>query len=118
MLDEAAEQRIVAAAEEAGRHCGLYASHIHIQTPPEEGDEEEEHRHPALPEGGPALVIVAYDVGDLALSPRTLDPQDEDTRAAFREIVTDEQREQVKKLKSEGMTGGLAELEADDPEGL
>jgi hypothetical protein len=107
MLDQDAQDRLTAAVEETGRHLGLYAHAIRIHQPDPDED-------PSIPDDHPAIVLASFDVGDLAFSSRVLDPQNEETNAEFREMVVDEQRSEVERLRREGMTGALAELEDDD----
>lgn len=108
MLDQESQDRIAASLEEASRHVGLYVHGINIIQPDPADD-------PSIPEDAPAMVLAAFDVGDLAFSRRVLDPEAEETSREFRGMVVDENRAEVERLKREGMTGALAELEEDDP---
>jgi hypothetical protein len=106
MTDVSDPDRLVAALEEAGRHCGLYlhAAQIHAPDP----------NDPELPEDAPVLVAASFDVGNLAFSSRVLDPQTEETNKDFRGMVVDHNRSEAERIAREGMTGALAELEEDD----
>lgn len=88
------------AAEKAGMPCGLYLEHFDAGITP----------------AGEPVLLAQFRVGDLAFTPRVLDPAAEDTNKVVREMEVDARLDDFNRIARQAKegTGPIADLEGDE----
>lgn len=85
----------ISRVEVAGREVGLYLDKAHVGVHPTMQDDPDPH----------FLVMAEFNVGDLAFSPRVLDPATENTSQVVRGMDVDMQKAEVEEVRKRLMEG-------------